>query len=139
MRLAVDIDGRRHRRGRQRPRRLRLPVEEILLAALGRTLATTVGDGVVAVDLGGRGRSVLRPDVDLQRTAGWFTTIYPVALTAASAEQVSAGQLLDEVRDTLKAVPHYGIGYGLLRYMYAPTARCWGPPGPRTSCSPTSG
>ena len=25
--------------------------------------------------------------------------------------------------DTLEAVPHYGIGYGLLRYVYAPTAR----------------
>jgi phthiocerol/phenolphthiocerol synthesis type-I polyketide synthase E len=29
---------------------------------------------------------------------------------------------LDDVHDTLNAVPHYGIGYGLLRYLYAPTA-----------------
>ena len=107
-------------------RRLRLPVEEILLAALGRTVAAAVGEGTVAVDLGGRGRSVLKPEVDLQRTAGWFTTIHPVALAAASAGQTSAKQLLDDVRDTLKAVPHYGIGYGLLRYMYAPTARVLG-------------
>ena len=33
---------------------------------------------------------------------------------------------MDDVHDTLKAVPHYGIGYGLLRYMYAPTARLLG-------------
>ena len=102
-------------------RRLRLPVEEILLAALSRTVAATVGDGTVAVDLGGRGRSVLKPDVDLQRTVGWFSTLYPVALPAA--QQTSAPALLDDVRETLKAVPHYGIGYGLLRYLYAPTAR----------------
>lgn len=107
-------------------RRLRLPVEEILLAALGRTVAATVGEGAVAVDMGGRGRSVLKPDVDLQRTAGWFTTLHPIALTSASAQQSSAKQLLEDVRDTLKAVPHYGIGYGLLRYMYAPTARVLG-------------
>ncbi|WP_137149076.1 type I polyketide synthase [Mycolicibacterium sp. CR10] len=104
-------------------RRLRLPVEEILLAALGRAVAATAGDGAVAVDLSGRGRSVLKPDVDLQRTVGWFSTIHPVVLNAASAQQTGARELLDEVRDTLKAVPHYGIGYGLLRYMYAPTAR----------------
>jgi phthiocerol/phenolphthiocerol synthesis type-I polyketide synthase E len=104
-------------------RRLRLPVDEILLAALGRTVAATVGEGAVAVDLGGRGRSVLKPDVDLRRTVGWFTTVYPVVLTCASDHQASARQLLDGVRDTLNAVPHYGIGYGLLRYMYAPTAR----------------
>ena len=30
------------------------------------------------------------------------------------------------MHETLKAVPHYGIGYGLLRYMYAPTARLLG-------------
>ncbi|MGD9619479.1 MAG: type I polyketide synthase [Mycolicibacterium sp.] len=107
-------------------RRLRLPVEEILLAALGRTVAATVGDGFIAVDLGGRGRSVLKPDVDLQRTAGMFTALHPIALPSESAHTSSARQLLDAVRDTLKAVPHYGIGYGLLRYVYAPTARALG-------------
>ncbi len=107
-------------------RRLRLPVEEILLAALGRTVAATVGDGYVAVDLGGRGRSVLKPDVDLQRTAGLFTAFHPIALPCASAQQANARQFLDDVRDTLKAVPHYGIGYGLLRYLYAPAARALG-------------
>ena len=103
-----------------------MPIDEILLAALARTIAATVGDGAVAVDLGGPGRSVLKPDVDLRRTVGWFTTVYPVALTCATGQDASARQLLDEVHDTLKAVPHYGIGYGLLRYMYAPTARLLG-------------
>ncbi len=65
-------------------RRLRLPIDEILLAALGRTIAATVGDGGVAVDLGGPGRSVLKPDVDLRRTVGWFTTVYPVVLNCAT-------------------------------------------------------
>jgi phthiocerol/phenolphthiocerol synthesis type-I polyketide synthase E len=104
-------------------RRLRAPIEEILLAALGRTIAATVGDGSLAVDLGGPGRSVLKPDVDLRRTVGWFTTVYPVALACAKSQDASARQLMDDVHDTLNAVPHHGIGYGLLRYMYAPTAR----------------
>ena len=56
---------------------LRLPLDEILLAALGRTIAQTVGDGVVAVDLGGPGRSVLKPDVDLRRTVGWLHNRLP--------------------------------------------------------------
>ncbi len=104
-------------------RRLRLPINEILLAALSRTIAATIGDGVLPVDVGGPGRSVLKPDVDLRRTLGWFTTVYPVSLTCSSG---AAPQLLDAVHDTLNAVPHYGIGYGLLRYLYAPTARLLG-------------
>jgi phthiocerol/phenolphthiocerol synthesis type-I polyketide synthase E len=102
-------------------RRLRLPLEDILLAALARTVAATVGEGAVAIDLGGRGRSVLKPDVDLQRTVGWFTTLHPVVLHARRDD--SAARSLAEVHETLDAVPHYGIGYGLLRYLFAPTAR----------------
>lgn len=104
-------------------RRSRVPADEILLAALGRTIAHTVGEGVVAVDLAGHGRLVLKPDVDLHRTVGWFTTIYPVPVDCASGDNAPAAQTLEDMHRTLDAVPHYGIGHGLLRYVYAPTAR----------------
>jgi len=101
---------------------LQASTEEILLAALARILAITVGDGVAAVDLASAGRSVLRPEVDLRRTVGWFSTIYPIALPCMDLPGASAVQLLGEVSRTVKAVPHHGIGYGLLRYLHAPTA-----------------
>ncbi|MCB0930636.1 MAG: acyltransferase domain-containing protein [Mycobacterium sp.] len=104
-------------------RRLRLSAEDMLLAALGRAVAATVGSGSVIVDLGGQGRSVLRPDVDVRRTVGWFTTLYPAVLTCADSGEMTSRQLLEEVAATLKSVPHYGIGHGLLRYLYAPTAQ----------------
>jgi len=107
-------------------RRLGVALDDMLLAALGRAVGATVGDGKVAVELGGQGRSVLRPDVDVGRTVGWFTTVYPVVIPCATPRQASARELLDDVAATLKAVPHYGIGYGLLRYLYAPTARLLG-------------
>jgi phthiocerol/phenolphthiocerol synthesis type-I polyketide synthase E len=53
-------------------------------------------------------------------------TIYPVALRCTNDDGASAREQLDNVHETLNAVPHYGIGYGLLRYMYAPTARLLG-------------
>ncbi|HEU4360007.1 MAG TPA: beta-ketoacyl synthase N-terminal-like domain-containing protein [Mycobacterium sp.] len=107
-------------------RRLRLSINEILLAALSRAITAVIGDGVVAVDIDGPGRSVLKPDVDLRRTVGWFTTIYPIALTCASGGAATTTELLGGVHETLGRVPHYGIGYGLLRYLYAPTARLLG-------------
>ena len=68
-------------------RALRIPADEILLAALGRTIACTRGEGVVAVDLAGHGRLVLKPDVDLHRTVGWFTTVYPIPLDCATERE----------------------------------------------------
>ncbi|MEX0581661.1 MAG: beta-ketoacyl synthase N-terminal-like domain-containing protein [Mycobacterium sp.] len=108
---------------------LQASTEEILLAALARSLAVTVGDGVASVDLAGTGRSVLRPDVDFRRTIGWFSTIYPIKLPCISDQGASAMQLLAEVSHALKAVPHHGIGYGLLRYLHAPTAGLLGAAG----------
>ena len=108
---------------------LQSSTEEILLAALARTLAITVGDGIAAVDLAGAGRSVLRPEVDFRRTVGWFSTIYPIALPCMDVTGASAVQLLAEVSRTVTAVPHHGIGYGLLRYLHAPTAGLLGATG----------
>ena len=105
-------------------RELRVPMDDILLAALGRTIAGAVGEGAIAVDLEGQGRSVLKPDVDVRRTVGFLSTLYPVALPCSTA--TGAHRFLDDVRETLGAVPHYGIGYGLLRYLHAPTSRLLG-------------
>ena len=104
-------------------RLLQTGIDEVLLSGLARTLAAVVGEGVVAVDLAGAGRSVLKPDVDLRRTIGWFSTVYPIALPCVDLAEASAVQLLDEVRQTVGAVPHHGIGHGILRHLHAPTAR----------------
>ncbi|MCI4674258.1 beta-ketoacyl synthase N-terminal-like domain-containing protein [Candidatus Mycolicibacterium alkanivorans] len=108
---------------------LQASTEEILLAALARSIAATVGEGVATVDLAGAGRAVLRPEVDFRRTIGWFSTIYPIALPCMGVPGASAAQLLAEVSQTVNAVPHHGIGYGLLRYLHAPTARLLGAAG----------
>jgi phthiocerol/phenolphthiocerol synthesis type-I polyketide synthase E len=99
-------------------------MDDLLLAALGRTIAGVAGEGTIAVDLEGQGRSVLKPDVDVRRTVGFLSTHYPVALPCSTA--TGARRLLDDVRETLGAVPHYGIGHGLLRYLHAPTSRLLG-------------
>lgn len=109
-----------------RVRRLfQLQVEEVLLGALGRTVAQVRGDGVLAVTLAGDGRAVLKPDVDARRVVGPFATLYPFPLTCGGSSP--ATDLLDRIHTALEAVPHHGIGYGLLRYLYGPTARAFAP------------
>ncbi len=109
----TEVDDARRRTG--------AAIDELLLAALGRAVGDVVGDGRVSVDVGGAGRDVLKPDVDLHRTPGWFTTVYPVILDCTSVDSDARDQI-DAVRTAVRDVPHQGIGYGLLRYVYAPTA-----------------
>ncbi len=129
VRVAVELNAEQTSETDNARRILQVSTEEILLGALARSLAARVGEGVAAVDLLGSGRSVLRPEVDFHRTIGWFSTIYPVPLTCAGEAAVSSAELLADISRTVKAVPHHGIGYGLLRYLHAPAAGLLGAAG----------
>uniref|UniRef100_UPI003564551B non-ribosomal peptide synthetase n=1 Tax=Amycolatopsis kentuckyensis TaxID=218823 RepID=UPI003564551B len=97
---------------REVPPVYRTQVNDVLLAALGRVLRDWTGRTPV-VDLEGHGREDLFADVDLSRTVGWFTTVFPVALDVPD----DWGDALKAVKERLRAVPRRGIGYGALRYL----------------------
>ena len=62
----------------------------------------------------GHGREEWIGDLDVSRTVGWFTTLYPVALDLAGAQDdVTA---LRRVKESLRQVPDRGVSYGVLRY-----------------------
>jgi hypothetical protein len=83
-------------------------IDDLLLAALANALEA-LKPGPWLVDVEGHGREELFDDVDLSRTVGWFTTIYPFLL------ETGADPLA--VRDARRNLPHGGIGYGVLRYL----------------------
>jgi amino acid adenylation domain-containing protein/non-ribosomal peptide synthase protein (TIGR01720 family) len=92
----------------------RTQVNDVLLSALARVLSGWTGRDRVLVDLEGHGREELFDDVDLSRTVGWFTTMFPVALNAGSGDWGSA---LKAIKEQLRAVPGRGLGYGALRQL----------------------
>jgi amino acid adenylation domain-containing protein/non-ribosomal peptide synthase protein (TIGR01720 family) len=99
----------------------RTQVNDVLLTALGRVLADWTGRSRVLVDLEGHGREELFPDVDLSRTVGWFTTVFPVALDVPGGHW---GEALKSVKEQLRAVPGRGIGYGALRHLARTAPAC---------------
>ncbi|MGR3937685.1 non-ribosomal peptide synthase/polyketide synthase [Streptomyces sp. BRA346] len=106
----------------QVPEVYRTRVDDVLLSALGRVLAEWTGRRRVAVDLEGHGREEhLLDGVDLSRTVGWFTTMFPVVLDVPDAPGGGWGETLKSVKEQLRAVPAQGIGYGALRHL-APDA-----------------
>lgn len=89
-------------------------INDVLLAALMAALGNWVGEGPLPIDVEGHGREEIVEGVDLSRTVGWFTTIFPVWARNTGSDEVS---LLKSVRDQLRAQPNRGIGYGVLRYL----------------------
>jgi amino acid adenylation domain-containing protein/non-ribosomal peptide synthase protein (TIGR01720 family) len=92
-------------------------IDDALLSALVRALAGWTGSPRLLVDLEGHGREPLFDDLDVSRTVGWFTTLYPIVLEAGDA---GPGDALVSAKERLRAVPGRGIGYGLLRYLGSP-------------------
>ncbi|MFI9379912.1 non-ribosomal peptide synthase/polyketide synthase [Kutzneria sp. NPDC052558] len=91
----------------------RTQVNDVLLAALGRVLARWTGNRRVVVDLEGHGREDLFDGVDVSRTVGWFTAIFPVSLEIDG----DWARDLKAVKEQLRSVPHKGVSYGALRYL----------------------
>ena len=94
-------------------------INDFLLTALAETLYSWTGERQVLVDLEGHGREPLFEEVDLSRTMGWFTSLFPVLLDLG--ENVDPGSRLKAIKEQQRAIPERGLGYGLLRYMCGET------------------
>ena len=92
-------------------------IAEVLLAAVSQAFSEWTGHPALLIDMEGHGREEIITEVDLSRTVGWFTTLFPVLLELKS--EATPGDALLSVKEQLRSIPHRGIGYGLLRYLAA--------------------
>jgi amino acid adenylation domain-containing protein/FkbH-like protein/non-ribosomal peptide synthase protein (TIGR01720 family) len=92
----------------------RTQINDALLTALGQALARWTSRESFLVELEGHGREDLFEGVDLSRTVGWFTTIFPFRLEVAALDP---GEALVATKEQLRQVPDRGLSYGLLRYL----------------------
>ena len=90
-------------------------INEALLAALVIAFSPWTGTTSLFLNLEGHGREELFDDVDLSRTVGWFSTIFPVRFELTSSDD-PATQLMS-VKRQLAEVPMHGIHYGMFRYL----------------------
>ncbi|HVB37101.1 MAG TPA: amino acid adenylation domain-containing protein, partial [Vicinamibacterales bacterium] len=107
---------------------------DLLLAGLGRALQHWHGGTRTLVALEGHGREPIA-DLDVSRTVGWFTSLYPVVLEVADAGERTGDAAwswqIRYTKEALRQVPQRGIGYGILRY-----ARPDGRADPALACTP---
>ena len=62
-----------------------------------------------------RGSHSWSSEVDLSRTLGWFTSIFPVYLHLDKTQEL--GALLKCIKEQLHCIPQHGMGYCILRYL----------------------
>lgn len=90
-------------------------INDVLITALSLAVGKIFDIDDVAIQLEGHGREDINSEIDVTRTVGWFTTIYPVLITLKK-NQDNINQLI-EVKETLHRIPNKGIGFGILKYL----------------------
>jgi amino acid adenylation domain-containing protein/non-ribosomal peptide synthase protein (TIGR01720 family) len=104
---------------RDGPARLRSRPEELLVAALFQSLSPTDEASSLWLDLEGHGREEITEagsaGLDLSRTVGWFTALYPVCLQRSAGTRGAA--LLQAVKRSVRPFSARGADFGALRYL----------------------
>ncbi|ARU60826.1 hypothetical protein CBW65_06755 [Tumebacillus avium] len=96
-------------------------INDLLLTALGLAVQDWAGLNSVPVSLEGHGREDLDSNLDISRTVGWFTSIFPVLLQLEPGKDL--GYLLKSVKENMRRIPNKGAGYGVLKYLAASGAQ----------------
>ncbi|WP_230684381.1 amino acid adenylation domain-containing protein [Burkholderia cepacia] len=100
---------------RRLPRAHDTRINDVLLAALAQACSMVTGNARTRIDLESHGRHVSDAPIDLTRTVGWFTSIYPVVLEADARH--TPEEALRAARRQLRTIPAEGFSYSLLRYL----------------------
>jgi amino acid adenylation domain-containing protein/non-ribosomal peptide synthase protein (TIGR01720 family) len=92
-------------------------INDILLSALGLSFKKHFGSRRILIALEGHGREKVMEHMNIDRTVGWFTSIFPVILDIE--QENDTARLIKEVKETLWRIPANGISYGILKYLTA--------------------
>lgn len=90
-------------------------INDLLLTVLALSFKEWANVNCISVFLEGHGREEIINNVDIKRTVGWFTSIYPVILDVS--EEGDFDLHLGNIKNYLRAVPNKGVGYGILKYL----------------------
>jgi non-ribosomal peptide synthase protein (TIGR01720 family) len=98
----------------------RAQINDVLLTALTMSFAETTNSDGLSFTLEGHGREEIINDVDISRTVGWFTSMFPVSLSMKGVEwQTDVGAALKSIKEQLRRIPSRGVGYGILKFLNA--------------------
>ncbi|MEM7353022.1 MAG: amino acid adenylation domain-containing protein, partial [Acidobacteriota bacterium] len=106
---------------RRAPKAYRASVEELLVAALAQAYHGWTGSRWLSLDLEGHGREEIAEGLDLSRTVGWFTALYPVLLELPEKGDAESAVRVGLIKEQLRG--YAGRDFSLLRFLGPDSAR----------------
>ncbi|QOT00620.1 amino acid adenylation domain-containing protein [Brevibacterium sp. JNUCC-42] len=87
---------------------------ELIIMGLSLATAALTSKTEITLELEGHGREQLFSDIDVTRTIGWFTSMYPLRL---QLPQGDISNVIKHLKEQIRKVPNKGIDFGILTYL----------------------
>ncbi len=91
---------------------------DLLLSAFSLAVLERYGQAQITIDVESHGRFDPGKSIDLSRTIGWFSSVYPLLVSSDPHSSTRDGLIAATIKTTkekLKQVRHGGIAFGLLK------------------------
>ncbi len=92
---------------------LNISIEDFILTSAIHSLRKTYKDKFYVIDIENHGRGDIDDKVNVSRTVGWFTNIYPIGVEFEGENVISCTRQLHSL---IQSVPSQGLGYQLLKF-----------------------
>jgi len=88
---------------------------ELLIAIFTLAIKDHFNINSIALAIEGHGRDSLGSGLNIGRTLGWFTSIYPIKINMEHFYDIS--QHIIETKEYIRKTPNNGMGFGILKYL----------------------
>jgi non-ribosomal peptide synthase protein (TIGR01720 family) len=118
--VTIDVD-ESNRLLKAASQRLDATPQALLLSVLLLAWRDWTGQSELLLDVEGHGRDLLASTLDVSRTVGWFTTVFPMRLAVPGdpphGAELEQSEVVQSVQSALAALPLRGASHGLLRWL----------------------
>ena len=92
-----------------------ITVEEFVICCITSAICSTFGRERFLIEIEKHGRNLSMGDVDISRTVGWFTSIFPLFI---HIHDNKIHELILSVKESCRTIPSAGMSYGVLKYIF---------------------
>ncbi|SHJ98997.1 non-ribosomal peptide synthase domain TIGR01720/amino acid adenylation domain-containing protein [Clostridium cavendishii DSM 21758] len=91
-----------------------IDVNEILIIMLAITINNISNEREMLIELERHGREIIDDSIDISRTVGWFTSMYPLYLYIENEE---LNYKIKNLKEQIRVVPKKGFNYSIIKYL----------------------
>lgn len=91
-----------------------ITLEDLVISCVLLGIRKVFNEDGILIELEKHGRNIFVENIDVSRTVGWFTSIFPMYVNIADKDIHS---LIVAVKEGCRRIPNHGISYGMLRYI----------------------